>query len=76
MLPEWWHLFRRYRQCHAFKCLPRAGGLNEQDSIEMRLMYEIDSVLESAESGARANLVRNAGPMGALLSLGLMGGRR
>lgn len=69
------HVFHRYRLCEANGTLPKAGGLDDQNPIEMEFFAVLRSVDDSMETRRQNERMRNAGPLAPLLML-MGGGRR
>ncbi len=73
---EWVPIILKYQTCTTFNALPRAGGVNDQDWIEMRLFAAIRSAEEGVEAVNTSKTIRKLGPLGILMSLPQLGKRR
>lgn len=73
---EWFAIIEKYRHCSTFNALPKAGGVNDQDWVEMRLFMAIRRAENGAEDDANSKAIRKLGPLGVLMSLPQLSRRR
>ncbi len=72
---EWWIVFTKYQTCRDMGALPKPGGINQQDSFEMRVFSAMRDGDRAAEAETNQQIVRKSGPAALLMMPLLMGGR-
>ena len=67
---DWWAVVQKYARCKLFGTLPKAGGINDQDELEMALFSAIGGVEKEMERDSKVSMIQAAGPLGMLFALG------
>lgn len=62
-------VWQKYRQCTEFGVLPRDGGLNGQNQLEMRFFEAFRALDDEGDAASRNRMIEKAGPLGLLVSM-------